>query len=92
MCQIDQLKVRMKKCDKQEQAVGIQWKDGHIYWLCNNCWEKLSDKDWEIGDSKVMVEEIFGRREKEEAEAVLTEYKYRGKEVETEIIEETDEV
>jgi len=78
MCQVDLLKVYMR-CSTPDLpiAIFIQWKPNLQVGLCKNCWERFCDhkKDYEWGnDSRPTLEQIFGRRTKEEAQATLTIY------------------
>jgi hypothetical protein len=79
MCQIAKLKIR-KRCKTPEEAISviIMW-NGEPVELCKKCWERIPpDLTW--GDDKIpTMEEIFGRRIKEEQEATVTEYRLKDK-------------
>jgi hypothetical protein len=74
MCQVSKLKIK-KKCRTPNDPIVISIvKDGEQLDICKSCWERIGSKEWEVGDSKVVIEKILGRRVKEEAEATPTEY------------------
>ena len=78
MCSIAKLKIR-KRCKTPEEPVSVViiWKEEPVE-LCRKCWERIPpDLEWGIYP-KPTVEEIFGRRTKEEAEATPTEYHLKG--------------
>lgn len=77
MCDIAKLKIH-RKCTSpaEEPAIVYIVTDAGNVGLCEKCWGKVADSDLEWGpDPRPTVEEIFGRRAKEEAEATPTEYK-----------------
>jgi hypothetical protein len=84
MCQIAKMKIH-RRCKTPEESISvvIQWKDEQVV-LCKSCWERIpNDLEWGT-DPKPILEEIFGRRAKEEAKATPTEYKLKGEKVEQE--------
>jgi len=81
MCQISKMKIH-RRCKTPEESISvvIQWKDEQVE-LCRKCWERIpNDLEWGM-DPKPILEEIFGRRAKEEAEATVTEYKIKGEKI-----------
>ena len=92
MCQIAKLKIR-KRCKTPEEAISviIMW-NGEPVEICKSCWERIPpDLTW--GDDKIpTVEEIFGRRTKEEAEATVTEYRLKDKKSAVQNVSEEEDV
>ena len=86
MCQVEEMKLKIKcqtpedpiklyvMLEKKEkkQLVSIQ------IGICNSCWAKIGDKNWECGkDPRPTFESLFVGRGLEGA--VLTEYKVKEK-------------
>lgn len=81
MCNISKLRIH-RRCKTPEESISvvIQWKDEQVE-LCRKCWERIpTDLEWGT-DPKPVLEEIFGRRAKEEAEATVTVYKIKGEKI-----------
>lgn len=85
MCDVAKLKVH-KRCKTPNEVciIFIQLPKEQIG-ICDTCWKKIADKDWEVGDGpKPTMEEILSDKSRGIEGATLTEYKYRGvKESET---------
>ena len=92
MCQISKMKIR-KRCKTPEESVSviIMWK-GEAVEICKSCWERIPpDLTW--GDDKIpTVEEIFGRRVKEEQEATVTEYRLKDKKSAVQNVSEEEDI
>ena len=75
MCDITKLKLH-RRCKTPIEGVAVLVrKDGIDVPICYSCWKRIGNGDWEIGIyPKLTIEEIFGRRIKEEQEATFTEY------------------
>jgi len=91
MCDVAKLKVH-KRCKTPDEIsiLFIQTPKEQVG-ICNTCWGKIADKDWEIGDGpKPTMEDILSDKSRGLEGAVLTEYKYRGKEIEPKSDEENE--
>lgn len=74
MCDIEKLRLHFRKCSKQEKFVGIVL-NGETIWLCEKCWHKVCDSDFEWGKDKMRTfKQMMARRRKEIREATPTEY------------------
>ena len=76
MCDVQKLKLHLRACASQEQAVAIiRNKKDPTIWLCAKCWKKVSATKFEWGDSKPMsMTRILSRRKRELKEATVTVY------------------
>lgn len=84
MCDIKKLKIRKKCSTPMEPSIVFLQLNGDVIGLCQKCWNKVADSDLEWGDSpKVTMEEVLSEKSRGIEGATLTEYKYRGKEIET---------
>jgi hypothetical protein len=91
MCQINKMKLH-KRCKTPEEPaiVYIVW-NGETVGVCAKCWEKISDKDWETGDSpKPTMEEILSDKARFGENPVETELRPRGKKLEKKPEEENE--
>jgi len=80
MCDISSMKIH-RRCKTLLEPIllYVQWKPDLMVGICKSCWERIPpDLTW--GDDKIpTMEEIFGRRIKEEQEATVTEYRLKDK-------------
>jgi len=76
MCDVHKLKLRLRACASQEQAVAIiRKKKEATIWLCAKCWKKVSASNFEWGEDKPMsLRGIMNRRKRELKETTLTVY------------------
>lgn len=84
MCQVNEMKLHVRcKTPEDPCIVYITWGKKGTIGVCEKCWIRIADKDWETGDSpKPTMEEILSDKSRFGENPVETEYKLRGKKVE----------
>jgi hypothetical protein len=92
MCGVSKLKVH-KRCKTPTDPIAvIIRKDDENIEICKSCWQKISDKDWEVGDKpKPTMEEIISDKSRGIEGAIETEYS-RWKKRDEETDEKDEEV
>jgi len=89
MCDIKKLKLHKKCSTPLEPSILFIVKDGEQIGVCEKCWKRIADGDWEIGDGpKPTMEEIFSEKAKFGENPVETELRPRGKKLEEQKDEE----
>jgi hypothetical protein len=80
MCQVSELKVH-KKCHTPDEKITLYISIGDkTIGVCDKCWAKIADKDWEVGNGpKLTIEEILSDKSRGLEGAVETEYKLKDK-------------
>jgi hypothetical protein len=79
MCDVKKLKLHKNCSTPLEPSIVYIEKDKETIGVCEKCWAKIADKDWEIGNSpKPTMEDIFSDKSRLGDNPVETEYKERG--------------
>jgi hypothetical protein len=79
MCDVQKLKIH-KRCKTPDEVcvIFVQLPKEKVG-ICRVCWDKIAEKDWEVGDSpKLTMEDILSDKVRLGDNPVETEYKYRG--------------
>lgn len=81
MCQISELKVRVS-CHTPDDPVSVYvQKKKNLIGICAKCWEKIGDKDWEVGNfPRPIMKELLSDKVRFGDNPVETEFKYKSKE------------
>lgn len=79
MCQVKALKLHKKCSTPLDPSIVYIVKDEGNIGICEKCWAKIADKDWEWGNSpKLTMEQILSEESRVGKNPTLTEYKIRG--------------
>lgn len=89
MCDVKKLKLHKKCSTPLEPSILFITKDGEQIGVCEKCWKRIADGDWEVGDApKLTMEDILSDKSRYGENPVETEYKLRGKKLEEQKAEE----
>lgn len=83
------------RCKTPEEPciVFIVWKKGEQIGVCDKCWSKIADKDWETGKGpKPTMEEVLSDKNRFGDNPIETEYKFRGATKDAETDEKEEEI
>jgi hypothetical protein len=79
LCQVNELKLHVRCKSPEDPCIIFVQKIEKQVGVCDKCWKRIADKDWEVGNSPTLtMEEILSDKSRGLEGAVLTEYKYRG--------------
>lgn len=79
MCQVKALKLHKTCSTPLEPSIIYVEKNGENIGVCEKCWTKIADKDWELGNSpKLTMEQVLSDETRFGKNPTLTVYKERG--------------
>jgi hypothetical protein len=93
MCDISELKLRVT-CETPDSPIKlyIQLKKKGLIAICNDCWERIGNKNWECGkDPRPTLESLFSDRARFGENPIPTEYKAKEIKKDEEYNEENEE-
>lgn len=80
MCQVKILKLHKKCATPLEPSIVYIEKNKEKIGICEKCWIKIAEKDWEVGNSlKLTMEDILSDKSRLGDNPILTEYIIKGK-------------
>lgn len=79
MCQVSELKLHVRCKTPEDPCIIFIQKEHKTIGVCDNCWKRIADKNWEVGDCPTpTMEEVLSDKSRFGENPVETEYKYRG--------------
>lgn len=89
MCQVSEMKLHTRCSTPEDPCIIYIRKGDKTVGICEKCWGRIADKEWEVGDGlKLTMEDIFSDKSRYGENPVETEYKLRGKKLEEQKDEE----
>jgi hypothetical protein len=91
MCQVKKLKLHVRCNSPDDPTCVIIQKGDEQIGVCEKCWKRIAEKDWEIGSApRPILSELLSDNARFGENPIETEYKFRGKKDEESPTEEEE--